>query len=229
MALAKDPKDSDPQMSLLDQASTYFSAQVSDESSPDQIYVYKAVPDGGEPSDKATGAVYVKKFAVAVSRSSSLSSPSSTNSSGGYVYGGTANCQPEEAHSSVINFKTRCNNSTSMHGSGSFLSFEQNDHQNNDYSSIWEDNLIHGISSSRLLPDFNCVQSCKRETQHGPAGDSFGWPNFEADAAAISIIQEFGTQELASFNKRPHSVFFPLIPSKLHRNLAYFFSLCFGV
>ncbi|GFY86728.1 similar to ROOT HAIR DEFECTIVE6 [Actinidia rufa] len=113
----------------------------------------------------------------AMTRSSSLSSttPSSTNSSA-YIYG--------EAHS-VINFAS--GNNPLMHSSGSFLSFEQKDqslkspnakvHQQDDYS-IWEDNLIH-VSNSSLLQDFDSVDQ--------------------------SSIQELGTQELACYNKRPHT------------------------
>ena len=127
-------------------------------------------------------------FAMTLSSSLSSTTPSSTNSSG-YIYR-----EGWEAHS-VINFKSGYN--PLMHSSGSFLNFEQNDpspnhpfpkvHQQDDYS-IWEDNLIH-VSNSSLLQEFDSVDQ--------------------------SSIQELGTQELACYNKRPHTVFlFPSITSK---------------
>ncbi|PSS30624.1 Transcription factor bHLH086 like [Actinidia chinensis var. chinensis] len=114
-------------------------------------------------------------FAMTRSSSPSSTTPSCSNSSA-YIYG--------EAHS-VINFTSGYN--PLMHSSGSFLSFEQKDqgpkspnpkvHQQDDYS-IWEDNLIH-VSNSSLLQEFDSVDQ--------------------------SSIQELGTQELACYNKRPHT------------------------
>ncbi|CAL5366505.1 hypothetical protein CsSME_00003457 [Camellia sinensis var. sinensis] len=193
MALAKDPKPS--QMGLV-QSSTYYnnvfgipssSIQPSNQSSP-ELYVFDDHHKAPPPP---------------MSRSSSLSS------SNGYA---TA-YQPAETHS-VIDFKTSGINSF-MHNnnSGSFLSFEQNDQQD-DYS-IWEDNLIHGYrhDHQRLSQDFNCVQSAStyggmgsalKENPHG--GEAFGWPESEANANATinGTIQEVGAQE-ACFNKRPHA------------------------
>ncbi|XAR51469.1 hypothetical protein NMG60_11006103 [Bertholletia excelsa] len=186
MALAKDP--------------TYYNAALGgllDQSSP-EIY---AMAEEEETSEKAPGLVK----GCTTSRSPSTSSPSSTTSNNGYVYG---------AGNSLISFKTGFDGNF-VHGGGSFLVFEQKEQKpsssnypenfGQDEYSMWDDSLIRG-----RFQDFNCVQSANNSNygctikENPLAGEAFGWADYEAEAST-EAVQEFGAQE-AALGKRPQMV-----------------------
>ncbi|KAI3451826.1 hypothetical protein Pfo_008491 [Paulownia fortunei] len=177
----------------------------------------KSVYQEPESPEKASG--FAKNFTV--SNSSSVSSPSSTNSNG-LVYQATAYNLSEEGHS-VISFKPEYGNF--IHAGGSLLSFEQTKRVprnlypkmigDEDEYPIWEDDLHHpGSYQSQLNP--KCTTTT---TNHGlpeissshhaasgygspSSGVQFAWLNDQEANTITNVIQELGRQE-ASNNKRP--------------------------
>ncbi|KAL1824154.1 hypothetical protein ACET3Z_010932 [Daucus carota] len=152
--------------------------------------------------DKSSGG---NTNASIITRSSSLSSPSSTNSSGALgVYRAMNNYQQQEGHS-VINFKPCYDNDNYLSQAGhigSFLSFASDD-----YSSILDQNQVRGMSNVRLLENINSLQTAT-STLEGNLNygnhESFAWLNTEATMPPSGIDRELSAEEL-SMNKRPHT------------------------
>lgn len=93
--------------------------------------------------------------------------------------------QPEESHS-LISFKPGGFDHFG-HASGALLSFDQNDH----YSIL---DSPTGFANTRLIENFNCIQSATGISDMHMEEDAFGWPNPE-ETAAIDGIQELETEE----------------------------------
>lgn len=153
--------------------------------------------------DKSSG----NTNASIITRSSSLSSPSSTNSSGALGLHRAMNNyhQQEEGHS-VISFKP-CYDSDNYllqaGHNGSFLSFS-----NEDYSSILNQDQVRGMSNVRLLENINSIQTAG-STMEGNLNygnhESFAWLNTEGTMPSDGIDQDLTAEELC-LNKRPHMV-----------------------
>lgn len=141
-----------------------------------------------------------------ITRSSSLSSPSSTNSSGALgVYRAMNNYHRQEEGHSVISFKPCYDNGNYLlqaSHNGSFLSFA-----NDDYSSIVDHNQVKGMSNVRLLDNINSIQTAS--SMEGNLDyenlESFAWLNTGATMPSNGIDQELPAEELC-LNKRPHMV-----------------------
>ncbi|CAA3015335.1 transcription factor bHLH086 [Olea europaea subsp. europaea] len=145
--------------------------------------------------------VFAKNFTM--SNSSSVSSPSSSNSNGlGYK---VTPYLPEEAHS-VISFEPEYGNF--MQTGGSLLIFEQSKelkmiNQQDDYSA-WEDNLHHNYQN-QLNPKCSSTAHSLLETlgAYGSPGigGQFGWLNPEPNTHTNGI-QENARQEIGSSKRQ---------------------------
>ncbi|GFQ00323.1 putative transcription factor bhlh086 [Phtheirospermum japonicum] len=149
-----------------------------------------------------------------MSNSSSVSSPSSTNSNGLGYQANTANYNMSEEGNSVISFKPEYGNF--MHASGSFLSFDQQSKsvQRNLYSKmvgdedqeypLWDEELHHyqGQLNPKCAANHGLPEASS--SHHAPATTGYGSPSQFAwlnDEEANTITN--GIQELGSNNKRP--------------------------
>ncbi|KAK1383100.1 putative transcription factor bHLH086 [Heracleum sosnowskyi] len=154
--------------------------------------------------DKSSGG---NTNASIITRSSSLSSPSSTNSSGALgVHRAMNNCQQQEEGHSVISFKPCFDNDNYLlqaGHNGSFLSFT-----NDDYSSILDPNQVRGMSNVRLLENINSIQTAS-STLEGNLNygnhESFAWLNTEATMPSNGMMDQDLTAEELCLNKRPHT------------------------
>ncbi|KAL0450067.1 UNVERIFIED_CONTAM: putative transcription factor [Sesamum latifolium] len=194
----------------------------SPKSSPEKIYGIgehsKAVYQEPESPEKGSG---FAKNNFTGSNSSSVSSPSSTNSNG---LGYQPNYNLSEEGHSVISFKPEYGNF--FHGTGSFLSFDQTKRVpagnlypkmmvDEDEYPIWEDDL-HKSSSFQSQLNPKCAaaaashglpetsSSHQAATSYG-GGGQFAWlSDHEANTVADGI-GELGRQESGNSSKRPYT------------------------
>lgn len=141
-----------------------------------------------------------------ISRSStSLSSPSSTNSNNHLLYR-ALNYQHQEAHS-VISFKAGLLNNHDDHfvnANESLLSFDHHDHDH--YTNL--DQFPSSVSNSnvRLLQTFNSVQTTSNKKDNG-YDEEFGWLNTEETTGSDTTDHHIIIRsEEPHFHKRPHTV-----------------------
>ncbi|CAA3016684.1 transcription factor bHLH086 [Olea europaea subsp. europaea] len=210
MALAKDPMPHDSTLGSV-QATAYYGNNFGGSSFHSSINPSAELNGMDEPQKMAFQegekvAVFAKNFTM--SNSSSVSSPSSSNSNGlGYQ---AAPYLSEEGRT-VISFKPEYGNF--MQTGGSLLIFEQSkglkmSNQQDDYS-VWEDNL-HGNYQYQLNPKCSTPTHSLIETSNSlnaigygspGSGGQFRWLNTEANTHTNGI-QESARQETGS-NKRP--------------------------
>lgn len=225
-ALAKEHIMNDTKMGLVDNYE-YYEGEfgMNDHSSPELYHgINEEPPKSVFENPEKTSPNIAKNFAI--SSSSSLSSPSSSNSNG----------------HSVISFKGGYGNF--MHSTnGSLLSFEQSERfcpnprmsSNKVECSVWEDNNLQynniyqnsltPKSSSNTSPRVLINENSKNIQRANSYGNSnaipFGWLNSEANATVEDL-----EREESRFNKRPcmvisyltlitHSVRFDMLYSKL--------------
>ncbi|KAK4416424.1 putative transcription factor [Sesamum alatum] len=227
MSLAnKDPMPNHSTMAIIQASAFYdhhnFGSLPSPKSSPEKIYGIgehsKAVCQEPESPEKGSG---FAKNNFTVSNSSTVSSPSSTNSNG---LGYPANYSLSEEGHSVISFKPEYGNF--FHGSGSFLSFDQTKRvpagnlypkmmvDEDEYPAIWEEDLNQSSSfQSQLNPKCTAAAASHglpetSSSHHAAAsygsGGQFAWlSDHEANTVADGI-RELGRQESGNSSKRPY-------------------------
>lgn len=154
--------------------------------------------------DKSSGG---NTNASIITRSSSLSSPSSTTSSGALgVHRAMNNYHQQEEGHSVISFKPCFDSDNYLlqaGHNGSFLSFA-----NDDYSSILNQDHVRGMSNVRLLENINSIQTAGSTMEcnlNYGNHESFAWLNTEATMPSNGIDQDPTAEELC-LNKRPYMV-----------------------
>ncbi|KAL3525515.1 hypothetical protein ACH5RR_013887 [Cinchona calisaya] len=169
-----------------------------------------------EGSSSEKSARIAKNFAV--TRPSSLSSPSNTNSDG-LGHQKALKYPPEDGHSVSNNFKGVYGNFANA--GESFLSFDRSDQNsfpriisstNQDDYSVWGDNLHYTNYQNQLnnLENSNNIQSSSSyaSTSNG-VPIPFGYLSQEANTNASihngNSIQDLGTEEACSSAKRPHT------------------------
>ncbi|CAI9752953.1 unnamed protein product [Fraxinus pennsylvanica] len=210
MALAKDPMPNDPTLGSV-QATAYYGNNFGGSSfhasmDPSAELYRMDEPQKMEFQEGEKAAVFAQNFTM--SNSSSVSSPSSSNSNGlGYQ---VTPYLSEESHT-VISFKPEYGNF--MQTGGSLLIFGQSkglkmSNQQDDYS-VWEDHL-HGNNQYQLNPKCSTTTHSLLETSNSlnasdygspGSGGKFWWLNSEANTHTNGI-QENTRQETGS-SKRP--------------------------
>ncbi|CAI9758434.1 unnamed protein product [Fraxinus pennsylvanica] len=205
MALAKDPMPNDSTLRSV-QAAAYYGNNFGGSSFHASMDPSGELYGMDEPQKTAfregkKAGVFVKNFTM--SNSSSVSSPSSSNSNGlGYK---VIPYLSDEGHS-VISFKPEYGNF--MQTGGSLLIFEESKglkmiNQQYDYS-VWEDNLHHNYQN-QLNHKCSSTAHSLLETPGGygspGSGGQFGWLNPEANTHTNGI-QENARQETGSSKRQ---------------------------
>lgn len=134
--------------------------------------------------------------------------------------GGTINLQPQQEPQSVINFSSFLTSSDQ-----SLLSFEQKEEfydGNSDQSYEWPHNNYNprfttGFNCFQTASDYGSVSNCSSKENQPSADGSYAWLYSESTVTTDSF-EESGTQESAGINRRPHTVYFCYLLTKLYRN-----------